>query len=167
MYQIDIIEYLRNLPREKLDVAIMKYTIDHIENLEVLFELLSQKLQSGGRLVASIGSLNPELKSISTNARFLYNGAMFPENETRTLCDGDSFTVMFFNISGDQNSGYLEGAETVKWYHSTEKIKQLAEEFDFEMFLGDWKELLNEEKQMGESMDQGVLVLRKKTSIPS
>lgn len=37
----DILKYLCSLENEKLDFVIMKYTIDFIDNLEVLFELLS------------------------------------------------------------------------------------------------------------------------------
>jgi len=158
----EILEYLRGLENEKLDLAIMKYTIDHIDNLEELFALLSVKLAKGGKLIATIGNMSPELKSYSTNARFLYNGAEFPDNETRTLKDGDNFTVKFFKVSGDPTSGYLEGAETLKYYHSAEKIKKLAESFGFDIFLGDWKDLVPRENQKGETMDQGVLVLTKK-----
>ncbi len=92
----DILEYLSGLENEKLNLAIMKYTIDHIGNLNDLFKLLSVKLTQGGKLIASIGSTSPELKSYSTNARYLYNSEQFPDNETRTLKDGDNFTVKFF-----------------------------------------------------------------------
>jgi ubiquinone/menaquinone biosynthesis C-methylase UbiE len=158
----EILEYLRGLENEKLDLAIMKYTIDHIENLEALFELLSEKLAPGGKLVATIGSTNPELKSHSTNARFLYNGEQFPDDETRSLKDGDSYTVKFFKVSGKPEAGYLEGAETLKYFHSAEKIKQLAESFDFDIFLGDWKNFVKPTNQNNETMDQDVLVLTKK-----
>ncbi len=160
--QADIISYLEKLPNNALDLSIMKYTIDHIDDLDELFELLAQKLKSPGRLVATIGVLSPELKSISTNARFLYNGQEFPENETRILKDGDTFTVKFLKESGNPAAGYLEGAETTKYYHSPEKIKQLAEKYGFEIFLGDWKDLVPEDLSEGEKMDQDILVLRKK-----
>ncbi|MFH1286395.1 MAG: methyltransferase domain-containing protein [Candidatus Magasanikbacteria bacterium] len=158
----EILEYLRNIKNKKLDLAIMKYTIDHIESLDELFKLLSEKLAQGGKLIATIGSTSPELKSHSTNARFLYNGEQFPDNETRTLKDGDNFTVKFFKVSGDPTAGYLEGAETLKYYHSAEKIKQLAESFGFDIFLGDWKDFVPQENQKGEMIDQDVLVLTKK-----
>ena len=158
----DILEYLRGLENEKLDLAIMKYTIDYFDNLSALFELLSVKLKQGGKLIATIGSTNQELKSYSTNARFLYNGEQFPNNETRTLKDGDNFTVKFFKVSGDPNSGYLEGAETIKYFHSAEKIKKLAESFGFNIFLGDWKDFIKQNNQGDELMDQEILVLIKK-----
>ncbi len=158
----DILEYLGNLENEKLDLAIMKYTIDHIENTEKLFELLSKKMKSSAKLVATMGMLNPELKSFSTNARYLHNGEQFPDDEVRILKDGDNFTVKFFKVSGDPNSGYLEGAETVKYFHSAEKMKKLAESFGFDIFLGDWKKIISEEKQEGEKIDQDILVLTKK-----
>lgn len=158
----EILEYLRSLENKKLDLAIMKYTIDHIENLDELFKLLSIKLTQGGKLIATIGSMSPELKSYSTNARFLYNGEQFPDNETRTLKDGDNFTVKFFKVSGDPTAGYLEGAETLKYYHSAEKIKQLADSFGFDIFLGDWKDFVPQENQKGKTMNQEVLALTKK-----
>lgn len=158
----DILEYLRGLENKKLDLAIMKYTIDHIESLDELFQLLSTKLTQGGKLIATIGSTSPELKSYSTNARYLYNGEQFPDNETRTLKDGDHFTVKFFKVSGDPTAGYLEGAETLKYYHSAEKVKRLAESFGFDIFLGDWKDFVPQENQKSETMNQEVLVLTKK-----
>lgn len=158
----EMLEYLRGLENEKLNLAIMKYTIDHIESLDELFKLLSIKLTQGGKLIATIGSTSPELKSYSTNARFLYNGEQFPDNETRTLKDGDNFTVKFFKVSGDPTAGYLEGAETLKYYHSAEKIKQLANTFGFDIFLGDWKDFVPQENQKSVTMDQEVLVLTKK-----
>ncbi len=158
--QQDILSYLKNLPAEELSLAIMKYTIDHIVDLEELFGLLADKLRKQGSLVATIGNLDPELKSISTNARFEYNGEEFPEDETKTLQDGDSFTVKFFKVSGDPKSGYLEGGQTVKHYHSREKILRLAEKFGFEAYFGDWKEYLSE--QESKLPDQAVLVLNKK-----
>jgi len=158
----EILDYLRGLEDEKLSLTIMKYTIDHIDNLDVLFKLLSTKLTQGGKLIATIRSISPKLKSYSTNARFLYNGEQFPDNETRTLKDGDNFTVKFFKVSGDPTAGYLEGAETLKYYHSAEKIKHLADSFGFDIFLGDWKDFVPQENQKSEIMDQDILVLTKK-----
>lgn len=160
--EADIMEYLRGIENEKLDLAIMKYTIDHIDNLESLFKLLSEKLTQGGKLIATIGSTSPELKSYSTNARFLYNGEQFPDDETRTLKDGGNFTVKFFKVSGDPTAGYLEGAETLKYFHSAEQMNKLAESFGFDIFLGDWKDFVPQENQKSETMYQDVLVLTKK-----
>jgi len=140
----------------------MKYTIDHIKDLGKLFELLAKKSKKGGKLISTADNLNPELKSYSTNARFLYNGEEFPDDETRTLKDGDSFTIKFFKESGNPESGYLKGAETVKYYHSPEKILKLAKKFKFDTFLGDWKKIADEDGQVGENMDQDVLILTKK-----
>ena len=157
----DITEYLQNLENEKLDLALMKYTIDHIESLDELFGLLAEKMKRGGKLIATISS-NPELKSHSTNARFLYNGEEFPDDEIRILKDGDRFTVKFFKVSGDLSLGYLEGAETVKYFHSAERIKQLADTFGFDIFLGDWKDLVDKEDQGGVVLDQEILILTKR-----
>lgn len=158
----DILEYLDGLEDEKLDLAIMKYTLDHIKDIKALFELLFEKLKPKGRLISTIDNLGPEIKSHSTNVRYLYNGEEIPEDETRILKDGDSFTIKFFKISGDPSSGYLEGTETVKYYHSSEKIKGLASSFGFDVFLGDWKDFVSKERQEGEKIDQSILVLTKR-----
>jgi ubiquinone/menaquinone biosynthesis C-methylase UbiE len=158
----DILEYLQKLEDKKLDLVIMKYTIDHIKNLDELFELLSLKLKPGGKVVSTIGSVDEKLKSIHSNARFLYNGEEFPEDEVKIMKDGDNFTIKFFNVSGDPKSGYLEGAEILKYFHSADKIRELANKHGFEIFLGDWKKVVRPGSQGGEIMDQEVLVLTKK-----
>jgi len=152
-----ILEYLEKLPVEKLDLVIMKYAVDFIEDLDRFFELISKKLKVGGKLVASLGVLDPQLKSISTNTRFLYNGEEFPEDEVKTLKDGDSFTVKFFKVSGDPSHGYLEGAETIKYYHSEEEMTELAKKYKLDISVGDWKEML----EVKEGISQLILVLRK------
>ena len=158
----DIINYLRGLENESLDIAIMKYTIGHIEDLGELFELLSKKLKKGGKVISTAGNLNPELRSVSTNAQFLYNGEEFPEDETRTLKDGDLFTIKFFTVSGNPQAGFIEGGETVKFFHSKEKIVSLAKTFGLDIFIGDWKDHVAQENQNGEKMSQDVVVLTKK-----
>jgi hypothetical protein len=152
-----ILEYLEKLPAEKLNLAIMKYAVDFIVDLDRFFELLSEKLKFGGKLVATIGTLDSQLKSISTNARFLYNGQEFPEDEVRTLKDGDNFTVKFFKVSSDPSQGYLEGAETVKYYHSENKMRKLAKKYNLDISVDDWKEILG----VKEGMNQVILVLRR------
>lgn len=154
----DIVSYLTSLPDDTLDLAIMKYTIDHIADIDELFSLLSQKLKTWWALVSSVGVLSPELKSISTNARFFYNGASFPENETRILQDGDTFTVKFFNVSGQPDKGFIPWWETTKYYHSAEKYKTTWTKYGFTTFVGNRKELLPNEQ---EQMEQAVLVLKK------
>jgi len=156
-----ILEYLRTRDDEQLDLCIMKYTIDHIQDIDELFRLFSAKIKEGGKVISTI-NLDPELKSYSTNARFLYEGEQFPDDETRTLQDGDSFTVKFFRVSGDPQSGFIEGAETTKYFHSTERIKVLSQRYGFEVFLGDWKDFISKDAQDGETMDQEILVLTKR-----
>lgn len=158
----DIYKYLENLYPECLDLAIMKYTLNYLRDLERLFKLLSLKLKSGGVLVATAEMLDAKLKSISTNARFLYNGKEFAANETRILKDGDSFTIKFFNKSGEPKSGYLNGAEVTEYFHSKEKTEKLAKKYGFKIFLGDWKNLIPEEKRGGETIGQNIIVLWKK-----
>lgn len=153
----DLLHYLRVLPAETLDVAIMKYVLDHVSDVDRLFKLLSKRLKLGGSLVATLTTASPKLKSISTNARFLYRGKEFPETETRTLRNGQEYGIKFFKVSGDPTKGYIPGAETVKYYHSTEYLKELAMRYQFDCFIGDWKAYMN----IHRGVDQDVLVLRK------
>lgn len=160
--QKEITEYLRDISDEKLDIAIMKYTFSHIKDIDEFFGLLKKKLKSSGVFVATAGETQEILKSHSTNARFLYNGEEIPDGETRKMKDGDTYSIKFFKVSGDPSQGYLEGAETTKYYHSVKKIKNLAEKHDLDVFVGDWKDFLEKDRQDGEELDQDVLVLRKK-----
>lgn len=130
--------------------------------MDELFGLLANKLKVGGKFVSTIGDISPELRGLHTNARYLYNGEEFPDDETIIMKDGDNYTIKFFKVSGDPSSGYLEGAETIKYYHSADKINKLAKKHGFDIFLGNWKDLVAENKQGGEKMDQNVLVLTKK-----
>ena len=157
----EICEYLSGLKDGQLDLAIMKYTFNHIQDIEVLFQSLSIKIKEGGKFISTIANLNAELKSYSTNASYLYNGQQFSDDEKIKLKVGDSYVIKFFKIAGDKNSGYLENAETVLYYHSAEKIKKLAETFGFEVFIGDWKDLVETGKQ-DEGVNQDVFVLTKK-----
>ncbi len=155
----EILSYLESLENKSIDLAIMKYTIDHIKDIDKLFELLSLKLKKEGKLIATIGWLSPELKSISTNARFLYNGEEFPENETRILKDGDTFTVKFFEVSGKPEFGYIKGGETTKYYHSEKKYRELAEKYWFEIFLGNSKDFLWDKWKEFVNINQEILIL--------
>ncbi|KKQ20806.1 MAG: hypothetical protein US35_C0033G0002 [Parcubacteria group bacterium GW2011_GWA2_37_10] len=138
----------------------MKYVINHIQDLDQLIKIMSKKLK--GSLISTIDSLSPKLKSISTNARFLYHGKEFPEDETRTLTEGDTYTVKFFKESGNPEAGYLEGAETTKYYHSPYKIENLAAKYNLKVFVGDWKDFLPKERHFEEVRDQSIVVLRRK-----
>lgn len=157
--EAEITEYLDTVADESLDLGIMKYTFDHIENIDELFSKLTTKLKPNGKLIATINNLSPQLQSASTNARFLYNNQEFPLDETREMHDGDTFTVKFYKESGNPSAGYLESAETTKYYHSAEKITALAEQHGFEVFLGDWKERIETHTKQ---LKLDVLVLRKK-----
>jgi len=157
----EICEYLSGLKDGQLDLAIMKYTFNHIQDIEVLFQSLSMKIKEGGKFISTIANLNAELKSYSTNASYLYNGQKFPDDEKRELKDGNNYMIKFFKVSGDKDSGYLKGAEAVLYYHSVEKIKKLAKTFGFEVFIGDWKDLVETGKQ-DEGVNQDVFVLTRK-----
>ncbi len=154
----EIIEYLSEIENEKIDVAIMKYVIGYMEDLNELFNLLALKLKNNGKLVATINT-NPELKSLSTNARYLYKGEEFPINETRKLKENDKFTIKFLKESKNPESGYIEGAETIKHFHSAEKIKKTALSHGFSVFLGDWKKVVHEKETF--NLDQEILILTK------
>ncbi len=127
----DILEYLESLEDESLNIAIMKYTIDHIQGLERLFSLLSRKLKPGGKLVSTFKS-DPTLRRSSTNAIFRHNDEDIPEGETRQLVDGDKIGVKFLRESGNPHGGLLEGAQTIKYFHSAERTRRLAEKYGFE-----------------------------------
>ena len=73
--------------------------------------------------------------------------------------DGDKVVFKFFTESGNPQADYLPGAETFRYFHSADKIKTLAEKFNFDIFLGDWKDFVGSDKQMDDKLDQEVLVL--------
>ncbi len=157
----DLFSYLEKLPDSTLDLVMMKYVLDHIEEKEKLFHLFSLKLNPGGVVIATAGRLDPRLKSFSTNARYLYRGEEFPPEETRVLQDGDRFIIRFLRVSGDPESGYTEGAETVKYYHSPEKMEEVAKKEGLDIFWGDWKEIINETRREGVSEEEDIIILKK------
>ncbi len=157
----EMTSYLSRLRNKSLDVVIMKYVIDHVEDLNELFLLLFKKLKKGGKLIATVNT-SSELKSSSTNARYLYQGEEFPENETKRLKDGDVVTIKFFKESGNPDGGYIEGSEILRHFHSAEKIRELASSCGFNVFLGDWKKIVPEEEEEIFNLDQEILVLTKK-----
>jgi len=157
----DILDYLSEISKEKIDFVILKYTLDHLDDMNKLFELLSLKLKKNGMVIATITNLSPKLKSISINARYFYKGEEFPENETRILKDGDSFTIKFFKEAGNPKKGFMKGAETIKYYHSEKKMRELAEKYGFKIFIGNWKDYLSKDKYAGENLDQDILILKK------
>lgn len=154
----DIAKYLTGERENSIDLAIMKYAIDHIQNIDQLFNLLQKKLKKWWILVATIWVLSPELRSISPNARFLYKGEAFPEDEIRILKDGDIYTVNFLKVFWKPEYGYLPWAKTTKWYHSEKRYRQIAKREWFDVFVGDWKKLISQKK---DGIAQYVLVLKK------
>jgi ubiquinone/menaquinone biosynthesis C-methylase UbiE len=157
----DAIEYLETLSSE-LNLILIKYSIDFVSNLDNLFSLVPERLIEKGSLIATLTTASPILKSVSTSARYLYQGKEFPLDETRTLEEGESFGIKFFNESGNPDSGYIEGAETTKYYHSLDKIKSVAKKYNLEVYVGDWKDYLPEDERQGNNIDQEVLILKKK-----
>ncbi len=154
----DIFQYLKNADDNSIDIAIMKYTFEYIQNIKQLFALLKRKLKEGGVLVATVNT-NPRLPSYSTNARFFYKGQPIPDGEERILKDSDKIIIKFFTESGNPQADYLPGAETFKYFHSAEKVKALAGQFGFGIFLGDWKDFVGDDKQVDNKLDQEILVL--------
>lgn len=160
--QSDIIQYLQESPDKSIDLAIMKYTIDHLKEIDTLFFLLSKKLKDNGVLISNIGVLAPELKSISTNARFLHNWEEFPETETRVLQDGDNFTVKFFKESWNPAWWYIPGAQTTKYFHTEENYRKTAQKYWFDLFIWNRKEYIADyaQKYPNIELDQNILVLK-------
>ncbi len=154
----DIFQYLNNTEDHSIDIAIMKYTFEYIQNIKQLFTLSKRKLKEGGVLVATVNT-NPRLPSHSTNVRFFYKGQSIPDGEERVLKDGDKVVFKFFTESGNPQADYLPGAETFKYFHSAEKIKALAEQFGFGIFLGNWKDFVGDDRQANNKLDQEILVL--------
>jgi len=167
--QEDIIDYLSNYKNQEIDAAIMKYVFESLPDLEKLFFGLKKALAKNGFLVATLGFTKPEVPSYSTNAQFLLNGRPIPNDETRELKDGDKITIKFFNRSLEPGEklndfseiGFLPGAIAHKYYHSSEKIKQLAKQFGFQCKIADWKNFIPEENQEGIDLNQGILILEK------
>jgi len=118
LFKLDIIKYLQNLQNKRLDLVIMKYTLDHIKNINKLFFLLSKKMKDKSVFIATITLIEPRLKGSSTSARYWYKGKEIPIGKDITLKDEDKFTIKFLKELGNFKSEYLEGAETVKYYHS-------------------------------------------------
>ena len=160
-FEIEAIEYLKSEPDSSLDGIIMKYTFEDIHDIDELFGLVSQKLKKGGVLVATMQP-SDVIPSSKSNARFLYRGEEFPEAETRTLADGEEWGIKFFNKTGEPDSGYLEGGETTKVYHSPDKITELAKKHVLEHYMGNWKDAVPREQQGGNGLDQTILLLEKK-----
>lgn len=161
----DSIKYLEELDDEELDLILLKYSINYVEDLDNFFNLVSQKLKKDSSLISTLTMTSPILKSISTNARFLYKGKEFPENETRKLEEGESFTIKLFNESENPEAGCIKGAETIKIYHSKEKIEELAKKHNLKYFIGNWKDYLDkegdEDDEDEEEINFEILILEK------
>jgi ubiquinone/menaquinone biosynthesis C-methylase UbiE len=160
--QSDILQYLEGLNDGTLDIAIMKYTLDFIKDIEKMFGLLSKKLKRGGKLVATLGyqAMDGKLKSRSTNVQYFYQGKEIPGGSEIQLADGDEYAVKYFSGSADTDSPYVDDSQTLKYYYSPETLKRLAGKHGFHSFVGDWKELVKPPSG-GEGPKQAVLVLTK------
>ncbi len=157
----DYMKYLKRLNDCELDLVLIKYSFDYIKDVDSFFSLLSQKLKPRATLISTLTTPSSTLRSVSTNARFLYKGKEFPASETRELAEGDTFTIKFLKIPNDLSQGYVEGAETTKFFHSNKRIESLAEKYGMTCFIGNWKDYLKDDKYKG-MIDQDVLVLEKR-----
>lgn len=160
--QQGLLGYLQQQPDQSLDLALLKYVAAYLPpaEFETMTSLLSKKLKPGGCMVATYGYLKPELPSRSTNTKFFLNDVSVPEGEVKQLHHGDKIGIKFFKISGKPESGFLEGAESLHYYHSPEWIHQIASKHHLDCFLGDWSERIPAEERGEQTMDQGVLIFK-------
>lgn len=158
--EADMLDFLSGLSSEYLNLILMKYTFDHVSDLDRLFEEIYRGLRKGGGLVANLGVTDGKLPSVSHNARFLIRGEEFPIGETRILRDGDQYMVKFLKSFGDVSAGYLDGAEVTKYYYSPEYICDAAEKQGLKCWIGDWRDY-DKEINQDYSFDVDIVVLRK------
>ena len=164
----DILDYLYETKDDTIDVAIMKYTFEHISDPKVLFELLSKKLKKDGFLISDVSSRGGKIKSVTTNARFFiwdksHHKYISFENEY-VLKDGDKFQLKFLKESGNPDSGYAEGLEVVKNYFSCETILNIARKSGLQASLEDWKVYIKEPDSLPELLKDtklDLLIVRK------
>ncbi|MBU3923642.1 MAG: class I SAM-dependent methyltransferase [Nanoarchaeota archaeon] len=153
------LDYLKSLQNETLDLILVKYSLDYIDNLEEFFSLLYNKMGGNSILISTLTAPSNTLKSHSTNAKYFFKGKPIPEGEERKLKDGEKFTIKFFKESGNPNSGLIENAETTKYYFSQNVIIETAKKQGFNVSCGDWKQFTKENKF---DFDMNVLILKKK-----
>lgn len=155
----DIIDYLKSSSDSSIDLVIMKYTIDYIEDLGHFFELIQCKLKKWGVFVANIGVLTPELRSIRTSWRYLYNWHEFPVDETRTLNDWDTYSIKFFLVPWAPQSWYIEWWETTKYFHSEEKYRQSALKASLNINIWNWRNFIKNRYEIW--WDENIILISK------
>ena len=153
----DYLKYLKEIDDDSLDFVMIKYSLDYIKNFKEFFSFLYKKMKKDSFFISTVTVSSDILKSNSTNARYFYRGKPIPFGESVKLKEGDSFGIGFFKESGNPNSGLIEGAFTTKYYFSVDTIKSLAQKQGFEVFFGDWRNLLKENSDF----EMKILVLRK------
>ena len=157
----DIEKYLKSLDDNELDIIIMKYTFEFIENLDDFFFLISKKLKNGRSLISTISHSDENIKIITTNTKFFINWKDFwNDKELKVrLKDWDRILLKFFKESWNPDSGFLEWAETMIYYHSFKKIINSAKKHNLKVFIQDWNDFLPMEKKM--DIKQTILLIRK------
>ncbi|MBT4153824.1 MAG: class I SAM-dependent methyltransferase [Candidatus Magasanikbacteria bacterium] len=159
--QQEMVSFLRDQSAESLDAILMKYTFESEEDMPALLHAIAHALKSGGSAIITRAMLEPMLRSVSTNARYVYKGKEFPIDETRTLEDGEPYGIRFFIESNNPHAGHIEGAEVTSYFRALETIKKQAQEVGLQVQAGDWKDFIIKEKQQGIEMDQAMLILTK------
>ncbi|MDA3837265.1 MAG: 50S ribosome-binding GTPase [Nanoarchaeota archaeon] len=155
----DSIKYLKDLPNETLDLILLKESINSIENLDEFLKLTSEKLKEDSSLIATLPMTSSIIKSVSKDARFLHKRKDFPESETRELEEGEYFTMKYFKEKDNPQSGFIRHAELTQFYHSKEKIKELANKYNLKCFIGNWKIYTGEKDS--DLLDYEILILEK------
>ncbi len=159
MVETDMLSYLQQSAPASVDGALMKYTINCIDDLDALFFWLDRVLKPWWWCCATIWEASSSIKSYSTNARFLYNGEAFPDDETRTLQDGDTYGIKFFAEAWNPAWWYMRWWVLTLWYHSWERIRACAEQYSMSIFLWDRKEFCSPDNT--NQLDQCVMVIQK------
>lgn len=157
----DIIEYLKWKDNESIDIAIMKYTLDHIQNIDLLFKLLSKKLKKWWHFVATITLSSNKLKSSSANVAYFFDWEQPEPWKEIYLQDWDSFEIKWYKETFNPDSWFQPGAQTIKYYYSDEYMNKLAKKYWFEIFFWDWKEYLPYIDENDIIIKQKILVLKR------
>lgn len=161
----DFMDYLRSVENDSLDLIIMKYTFDYVDKLNDFFNLVNATLKSNGSFIATMTLVSPELRSVRTNTRSIYRGEEFPVGETRTLEDGETFTLKFFKESNNPESGYMRGAQTEKIFFTEKTIESAAKNVGLSIFIGNWKDIIPSGERREEDIDQNVLIAKKEATV--
>lgn len=171
--EADFFEYLSQLPDHQLDAVMMRNAFGYVQDLNLFFQLLNQKLKPTGAFISTYDRLDPELPAVVPVARFAINGESIPIGEAKILKDGDTYTISFFEsrikpdqITDESQLVYLKGAETTKYYFSPKTVLFSAAQHGLEGEIKDWQTLLADDQKadLDQLSPKGVIVLRKENN---